>query len=197
MCVRRERESAYVCVSESENSVLLVLLRIGFFTKWPCFKSFLSTEIPCHTVRHICCLLKRWPVASLPGTLDETLHTHTHSQKHTLNEGTSCQIIQINSVKSRVLPHSGDYYTWFILQSELVLLQTDSGFGLLMTAAPLIFQVISDAIFIHTCCLFMGPQLFVLARSETAGQPSPLFCYNSLFFLPHSRCSHGTAVGSD
>lgn len=56
-------------------------------------------------------------------------------------------------------------------------------FGLLMTA-PLIFQVITDAIFIQSYCLFMAPPLFVLASSKTVGHPSPLFCCNSLFSPP-------------
>lgn len=64
-----------------------------------------------------------------------------------------------------------------------------------MTAAPLIFQIITDAIFLPSYCLFMAPQLFVSVRLETAGHPSPPFSFLSTLLL--SLDSHGTAVGSD
>lgn len=88
--------------------------------------------------------------------------------------------VQINSGKSRALLHSRDHYTWFILKSELVLLQTNSSFGLLMTPASQIFQVISDAIFIQSVFIH-GFATFPFS-SKTVMQPCLSTWRGSLFF---------------
>lgn len=65
-------------------------------------------------------------------------------------------------------------------------------FGLLMTSAPLIFQVISDNNFIQTYCLFMGPLLFILACSKLQGSLVP--CSVAILFFSTLSCTAPMAL---